>query len=161
MVSPEPELIWQGRIQLGDEPGTFTDASYSGLSVEFPITIRRTSINGSDIVHFVLSAEHVKVFKPYPGHLVRVFYYEETGQQYQWQQKPYAEYRLIDLTLEFDIDVSTLQLKDPAKNIFVSVCVEVDTTVHPGLYNDFVLLSLKGVSSDYKYVMNFGFDYYG
>ncbi|MDQ3539890.1 MAG: hypothetical protein M3440_04315 [Chloroflexota bacterium] len=35
------ELVWQGRLHLGDGPGVYGDASYVGLGVEFPLTLRR------------------------------------------------------------------------------------------------------------------------
>jgi len=80
MISQEPELIWQGRTQLGDEPGTFGDAAYSGLSTEFPLTVRNTgATSAGDVITFFLTAEHVKVFPGYQGHLVKVFWYKETG----------------------------------------------------------------------------------
>ena len=35
------ELVWQGRLHLGDGPGVYGDASYVGLGVELPLTLRR------------------------------------------------------------------------------------------------------------------------
>lgn len=161
MISLEPELVWQGRIQLGDEPGTFGDASYSGLSLEFPLTVRNTGAPAAgDSISFFLKAENVKVFSGYPGHLIKVFYYQESSTPYHWKQVLYKELRLTSNDLTIDVDLTGFKPSSPKKNIFVSISVEVDTDVTPGLYNDFVLLSLKATSDNYKYVANFGFDYY-
>ena len=42
MLSSSPELIWKGRIHLGDEPGIFGDAEYAGISLELPVTLEKT-----------------------------------------------------------------------------------------------------------------------
>src|SRR5216684_2177963 len=107
MISQEPELIWQGRTQLGDEPGTFGDAAYSGLSTEFPLTVRNTgATSAGDVITFFLTAEHVKVFPGYQGHLVKVFWYKETGTPYHWKQNLYKEYRLTAKDLQMDVDLA-------------------------------------------------------
>lgn len=161
MLSPESELVWQGRTQLGDEPGTFTDAAYSGLSIEFPLTVRNTGATSTgDKITFFLSAEHVKVFSGYAGHLVKVFYYQESSTPFHWTQTLYKDYRLNSKDLQIDVDLTSIKPTDPKKNIYLSISVEVDTSVTPGLYNDFVLLSLKASSDHFKYVANFGFDFY-
>lgn len=161
MISPQPELIWQGRIQLGDEPGTFTDAAYSGLSVEFPVTVRDTNAaSAQDVLTLILCAERVKVFAGYPGHLIKVFYYQESSTPFHWIQKLYNTFRLTANTIQLDVDLTAIKPSDPKKNIYLSLSVEVDTDVTPGLYNDFVLLSLSSASDQYKYVTSFGFDYY-
>jgi len=99
-------------------------------------------------------------FAGYPGHLVKVFWYEETSVKYHWKQNLYKDYRLTKDDLQIDVDLAKFKPSDPKKNIYVSISVEVDTDVAPGLYNDFVLLSLKATSDGYKYVANLGFDYY-
>lgn len=40
-VNPQQELIWQGRLQLGDQPGVYGDAAYSGITAELPMTVYR------------------------------------------------------------------------------------------------------------------------
>jgi hypothetical protein len=49
MLSPKPELIWQGRIHLGDEAGVFGDAFYSGLTTELPVTMQKTDPLGQTL----------------------------------------------------------------------------------------------------------------
>lgn len=46
--SAQPELVRQGRIHLGDEPGVYGDASYSGLAVDIPLTLQKTDPTGPD-----------------------------------------------------------------------------------------------------------------
>ena len=48
MKNPKDELIWQGRIHLGDEPGVYGDASYSGLCTERPIAVLPFDPTGSE-----------------------------------------------------------------------------------------------------------------
>src|SRR5258707_1271926 len=89
MKNPKDELIWQGRIHLGDEPGVYGDASYSGLCTELPITILpfEPSTSQEDI-NFELKAENVLVFSGYPGHVITVFGYEPdpASGPYKWKQ---------------------------------------------------------------------------
>jgi len=33
-VNPKRELIWQGRLHLGDEPGIYGDAHYCGGAIK-------------------------------------------------------------------------------------------------------------------------------
>ena len=160
MISIEPELIWQGRLQLGDEPGTYGDATYTGLATEFPVTLQSSGSNDSDIVTFQLRAERVKVFQGYVGHKVTIFSYEETSQPYRWKQNKIHEDRLTSDDLQVQIDLSAIKPSDRKKPIWLSIEIEVDTTVAPGLYNDFVLQSLSVTSQNYKYTATFGFQYY-
>jgi hypothetical protein len=41
MSNQKSELIWAGRIHLGDEPGVYGDAAYTGLATEFPLTLTK------------------------------------------------------------------------------------------------------------------------
>src|SRR5262249_20855977 len=71
MKNPSDVLIWQGRIHLGDEPGVYGDASYSGLCMELPMTFHPfdpTSPN--EDLNLELEAEDVNVYTGYPGHLI-------------------------------------------------------------------------------------------
>lgn len=42
------EMIWQGRVQIGDEPGVY-GASYGGSSIEPPVTLTDYSGGGSGL----------------------------------------------------------------------------------------------------------------
>ena len=89
-----------------------------------------------------------------------MFSYQGTIVKYHWKQTLFREYRLTANNLQIDVDLAIIKPEDPKRNIYLSISVEMDTSVAPGLYNDFVLLSLKATSGDYKYVANLGFDYY-
>ncbi len=68
------ELIWQGRVQLGDEPGVYGDADYAGLSFELPVTLTPFMPEGATlVVAFDLTAEGASSFgAPYLGHVVTI-----------------------------------------------------------------------------------------
>lgn len=53
------ELVWQGRLQFGDEPGVYGDAHYAGLCSEWPVTIRKfdPNSNAPGQVSFQLDAD--------------------------------------------------------------------------------------------------------
>jgi hypothetical protein len=159
MLISGAELIWQGRLHVGDQPGTFGDATYVGLATELPVTITASPTSGPDTATFIFQSEHVKVIGGYPGHLVTVFYYEETAQQYHWKEVKLAEHLMKQDDLEFEIDFSKIKPTSPKKPIWLSFRVEVDTEVAPGLYNDFVLKRFSLRSKDHKFTAELGFHY--
>ena len=55
MLSVRPELVWKGR--LGDEPGVYGDAAYSGIALELPLTLRKADPAGPDITTLVLRTQ--------------------------------------------------------------------------------------------------------
>ncbi len=63
MLSVQPELVWEGRIHLGDEPGMYGDAGYSGIALEFPLTLRKTDPTGPDTTTLVLHTQDVQVLR--------------------------------------------------------------------------------------------------
>ena len=153
MLSPEPELVWEGRIQLGDEPGVYGDAAYTGLTTEFPMTLFRGSGATTDQIDLTIEAEHVSNFKPYPGHQVVVRWYEDDGTgNYQWKEVP-----LVDDRLKSDKLTVTVKLPSKASPAYISCSVRIDTTVAAGLYNDFVMRRLTVTSANYDYTASFGF----
>src|ERR671916_1030324 len=76
MLSVQPELVWEGRVHLGDEPGVYGDAAYSGIALEFPLTLRKTDPAGPDTTTLVLLTQDVQTFAGYPGHLITVTAYQ-------------------------------------------------------------------------------------
>jgi hypothetical protein len=65
------EMIWRGRLHLGDEPGVYGDAAYAGLGTELPVTLTPSDPNASaEDVALEIQAADVSVFAPYPGHSV-------------------------------------------------------------------------------------------
>jgi hypothetical protein len=134
MKNPQDELVWQGRIHIGDEPGVYGDAAYSGLCAEFPMTVRPfdpTSTN--EDITIVLEADNVHVFAGYAGHQVVVIGYEPdaTAGPYKWKQVPL-------LTTVMTANHTEIKLPSLGGHKFVSTQLRVDTTVAAGLYNDFV-----------------------
>ena len=125
MLSPKPELIWQGRVHLGDSPGVFADASYSGLAVEFPVTLTKRDETGSHKTTLRLRSENVETYAPYPGHRTTVTMYEDSG-------STVLKNRYIKGSgggpVETEID---LDLAGQPTSIFIGVRVQVDTSVRP------------------------------
>jgi hypothetical protein len=156
MLSGKPELIWQGRVQLGDEPGVYGDASYSGLTVDLPLTLRKTDPTGPDTTVLEVVTEGVETYGAYPGHLVTVVLFEAVPHQpYHFREVALATARLTSADhdrLRVPLDLANRDL--PAR---VSVRVHVDTEVPPGLYDDFVVRELLNKSPDYVFVASLGF----
>jgi len=67
MKNPQDELIWQGKIHIGDEPGVYGDAFYSGLCAEHPVTMRPFPGGSGEDINLILEAEDVHVFSGYAG----------------------------------------------------------------------------------------------
>jgi hypothetical protein len=156
MLSPEPELIWQGRIHLGDEAGVFGDAAYSGLAAELPVTLRKIDPAGADTTHLVVETENVQTFAGYPGHLITITLYEENpSQPNHFLETVLANERLTsadDNRQEILID-----LAGKPSPISVSVRIRIDTQVPSGLYDDFVFIRLSNKSHGHAFVASLGF----
>lgn len=156
MLSPQPELIWQGRIHLGDEPGVFGDAFYSGLAMELPVALQKTDPSGPDVTTLVVQTQNVQTFSGYPGHLLRVFLYEEDpSQPFHYLRTPLATERLT--SGDNNRQEITINLANKTSPIFVSVRVQIDTEVPPGLYDDFVVTKLLNKSQNFTFVGSLGF----
>ena len=156
MLSPKPELIWQGRIHLGDEPGVFGEAFYSGLAMELPLTLQKTDPSGPDTTTLVVQTQNVETFPPYLGHLITVTLYEED---------PNQPFHFLETILETERLTSadnnrqeiTINLANKVSPMFVSVRVRIDTEVPPGLYDDFVVRRLLNKSQNSTFVASLGF----
>jgi hypothetical protein len=155
MLSPQAELIWQGRIHLGDEPGIFGDADYPGLALELPITLERAPGAQEDTTTLVLRTEGVNTFSGYPGHLVTVTLYTPGSQPNVWKETVLTTARLT--TADNDHKNVEINLAGQTPPYRVSVRVRVDTAVPAGLYDDFVFTSLSNKSADFAFVASFGF----
>jgi hypothetical protein len=149
---PESELVWQGRLQLGDEPGTFADACYAGLTTELPVTLRKVDADGADTTTLVVRALDVQTYPPYKGHPVTVTLYQGDGSKVLATTSLTASGKSAQDEVEIAIDLAGAP--SPA---FVGVRIEVDTTVPPGLYDDFVVTRLLHKSHESKFVASLGF----
>lgn len=143
--------MWQGRWQLGDEPGTFADASYAGLATELPVTLRKVDAGGADTTTLVVRAQNVQTYPPYEGHPVTVTLYQAGGSTVLATTSLTAG-RSVEAESEIAIDLAGVP--SPA---FVGIRIEVDTTVPPGLYDDFVVTRLLHKSLKFNFVASLGF----
>ncbi|MFJ3728502.1 hypothetical protein ACIPYQ_38870 [Streptomyces sp. NPDC090045] len=156
MLSSKPELIWQGRIHLGDEPGVYGDASYAGLTTEIPLTLQKTDPAGQDSTTLRVVTQDVETFTGYPGHLITVVLYEpDPAASFHSREVVLATARLTSADGGHK-DV-LLDLTNRPSPLRVSVRIRVDTEVPPGLYDDFVVTKLLNKSSGYVFVASLGF----
>jgi hypothetical protein len=149
--NPQSEAIWNGRLHAGDEPGIHGDADYCGLATELPATLTSFAAAGTpDDITFVVIAEGVKIYPPYPGHKVTVLAFEEIAGSIppRWRSVVVGEGRLVG-------DELTVATQNTARRRYFSVRVEIDTEVAPGLYDDFVLTGLALRST--THYADFGF----
>jgi hypothetical protein len=156
MLSPEPEMIWRGRIHLGDEPGIYGDASYGGLSVELPLTLQKINAAGPDTTILSLRTADVQTFAGYPGHGLTVTLFQpDPAQPLHWNEVPLAT-AVIGSADNNRKDV-TINLAGHTSPYFLSFKIEVDTDVPPGLYDDFVVTQLLNISVNSTFVASLGF----
>jgi hypothetical protein len=147
MLSTEPEMIWRGRVHLGDEPGIYGDACYSGLSVELPLTLQKTSAAGPDTATLSLRTTDVQTFTGYLGHALTVTLFQpDLAQPLHWNEVQLAS-AAIGSADDNRKDVS-FSLTGHTSPYFLSFKVEVDTDVPPGLYDDFVVTHLLNLSTN-------------
>ena len=158
-VNPQQELIWQGRTHLGDEPGIFGDAHYSGLCAELPITVFRSDPAMPEDLPFklVLETENLETFNPFPGHAITVFIYEpDPPKPFHAIEKVLARDRFTggDNNRK-EVIVKVGKAPGPFR---LSVQLRIDTTVQPGFYDDFLWIRLSLLSEGFKYFASLGFD---
>lgn len=147
------EFVWQGRLHLGDVPGTYGDAVYAGLCAELPVTLKANpSSTSSHTAEFLLDAEAVEIHGDYPGHMVSIISYEPSPDRSRWKETVLTECRMRENRARVFVDLAKLPDTIP-----LSVRVRVDTTVPAGLYDDFVLVRLSLESE--KYYASLGFEY--
>lgn len=158
-VNPQQELIWQGRTHLGDEPGVYGDAHYSGLCAELPITVFRSDPNNPEDTPFdlILETESLETFDPFPGHAITVITYEpDPTQPFHSVERILANERFTSHdNNRKEVTVSVGTQPGPFN---ISVRLRIDTTVNPGFYDDFVWLRLSLRAEDFKYFASLGFD---
>jgi len=156
MLSVQSELIWEGRIHLGDEPGVYGDAAYSGIALEFPLTLQKIDPAGPDMTTLVLRTQDVQTFAGYPGHLITVTAYQpDPVDPTHFTEAVLVTERLTSAdNNRKEVAVNLAGIASPA---FVSVRVRVDTEVPPGLYDDFVVTRLLNRSANFTFVAAFGF----
>jgi hypothetical protein len=155
------ELIWEGRLHLGDEPGIYGDASYPGICAEHPITVVRSAPTESSepIVQqfkLVLETSDLDTFAGYPGHAITVFQYvPDPAQPSHSLQQVLATARFT--SADQNKKEVTIHVGTAPGPFRLSVQLRIDTTVDPGLYDDFVWRRLSLKVNNFKFFASFGF----
>lgn len=152
MKNSAAELVWQGQLALGDEPGVYGGAAFSGLAVELPVTLTSAGEAGTDSTTFVISTRDVRTYEPYRGHLVTVTLYEEGASTVLGTERIAGDGKHDHVDTKVKVD-----LTDRAFPAFVGVRIAVDTTVPPGLYDDFVVTELRNTSPKQAIAASLGF----
>lgn len=154
----QQEMIWQGRLHIGDDPGIYGDASYCGLAAELPITVYRSDASNTTTTSFLLIIEtkDVETYAGYPGHeLVVILYEPDPHQQFHSVERILTEAKLIgsdNNRKEILVDIGTIS--GPFR---LSVRIRCDTTVNPGFYDDFVWRRLSLLATDFSFYGSLGF----
>ncbi|MHA4845768.1 hypothetical protein ACX0G7_16460 [Flavitalea antarctica] len=160
MINSSSTFIWQGRIHIGDEPGIYGNGHYAGLSMEFPLTIKNFNAQQpiADTIKLEFLTESVAVFAGYLGHLIVVRQYTPDPQPanpYKWKETIVkSSDRIIHGATSTVIDIPVSGSADP---IYLSIAIEIDTDVKPGLYDDFLFTGLNYTTTTQNVYLNFGF----
>lgn len=126
--------------------------AYAGPCAEFPITLTKFSSGQADI-EFILTTAEVQVYEPYPGHKVTVTGYQKivASEPPRWEEVELATGRI-------KADITKLRPLSTEDIRFFSICVRIDTSVAPGLYDEFVLLRLSLQSTSHYGSLGFQFE---
>ncbi len=140
------ELIWRGRMHIGDEPGIYGDASYVGLGIDLPVTVRpfpdQDNLEDRNELTFLLEADNVAIPQGYPAHRIIVVQHHESDESNHWEERVIAEGRLDQAETTLVVDLGGIEpLQDAV--LYLSIRVQIDTEVPPGLYDDIVVRSLS------------------
>ena len=153
MKNSNSELIWRGSVHQGDEPGVFGQSSYAGLSFELPITLNSQTSKEQD-VSLTIFPMHVKVFAGYPGHKVTITQFvpnTNSPNQFDWMETVLKSDHITN------DQPKSITFKVKGAKVYISCRIEIDTTVTPGLYDDFLITGLDFQSKDYQYFASLGF----
>lgn len=157
-VNPQSELVWQGRLQIGDEPGVYGDAAYTGLCAEIPLTVQRPDPNETTQVDFkvILNTDGLQTFAGFSGHKIDVILYEsDPGVPNHFVERLLASDRFTGADNNHkEVRVPVGNLPGPFR---LSVRLRADTTVTPGLYDDFVWIRLSLGSLNFSFFASLGF----
>jgi hypothetical protein len=158
-ISPQGELVWRGRLQLGDEPGVYGDASFAGLMLSIPFTVYHTASGGRSPITITLETEDAKTYSPYPGHeIALVHHHANTNDPQRWLEQVIATEYLNSNSNNL-INFRNVDLASFGETICLSLRIRVDTSVPAGLYDDFVVGRLIfDASPAYHYYASLGFD---
>jgi len=139
----------------------YGDAHFVGLASEWPLTLHKfdpASATGGTIA-FPIQADDVKVFAPSLGHLVTVTRSvpaPQPGNPYHWTRAAIpivGPDHLSSDVLEFDV-----ALPADAATVYLGLRLEVDTSVAPGLLDDFVVRRLTAKSSTHDALLGLQYE---
>ena len=157
-VHPQGIFIWRGRIHLGDEPGIYGDATYAGLAITYPLTIRNIDSQHpvADVLHLEVFTENVKVFPGYPGHNIVVsLYHADLLDPAKWNSSMIKTAQITGHAKNTIIDIP---IPAHAGDTFISVGILIETSVMPGLYDDFLCTGLDYTTAQGSIYVKFGFE---
>jgi hypothetical protein len=158
MFEPKFELVWRGGLHFGDAPGIFEDAHFVGLAGEWPLTLRKFDPHdGRDgTIALRLEAENVNILGSSSGHQLSVIgFVPDARSSQRWRRRPIPV--IGSDRLSSDAHELEVAIPSDAATLYLSVRLEVDTSVAPGLFNDFVVrrLALKSAT----HYSSFGFQF--
>jgi hypothetical protein len=134
------DLLWRGRLQVGDEPGVYGDAQYAGLCLEFPIEVIPSSgeYQANGMVDVGVRASEVEVYKGFPGHPVELYGFSpDDNHPGTWKKVRLADGRL---TTE-NGGVVVLPIRGCVPR-YISLRVSSDSSTPPGLFDEIVVEEL-------------------
>jgi hypothetical protein len=134
------DLLWRGRLQMGDEPGIYGAAHYAGISVEFPIELFPYSgqFESQGTIQVGLRASDVKVYEGFAGHPVVLFGFSPDDES----QKTWSKTHLTMDRLTAENSGTVLLTLEGSIPRYVSLQVSTDIAIHPGLYDEMVIEEL-------------------
>lgn len=133
------DLLWRGRIQLGDEPGIYSDAQYGGLCLDLPIELLPYSGDPEEEgdLTIIIEASEVKIYEGFNGHPVTLFALEEAGAG-KWARREVEHGELNN----DNGGRAEIPLRGAIPK-YVSLRLEANPQLPPGLYDEMVVNRLS------------------
>jgi len=160
MMNANSTFIWEGAIHIGNEPGLYGNAHYSGLFLELPLTIKNFDpvAPQDDLLKLEFLTRNVKVFTGYPGHLIEVRRYvpdAQFGNPFKWKETIIKNSdRILDGVTNTIVDIPITGSTDP---VYLSIAIKIDTDLKPALYDDFLFTGLHYTTTSQNISVNLGF----
>ncbi len=149
MRHEDAELVWQGRLHLGDGPGVYGDAPYVGLALELPLMLQRfPDAEGPPDVHLLVETEGLQRQGGLAAPAISVVRYGAGG-----EPLVLGEGRLDEPVTSIAIEVGPEGPADAP--LPLAVRLRVNTDAPPGLYADFVLTALRIDSATHYATLGF------
>lgn len=134
------------------------NAAYAGLGAELPITVERPDPNDTTQTEFtlVLDTDGLQTFSGFSGHKLDVVLYEaDPAVPNHFRERLLASGRFTGAdNNQKRVTVPVGSLPGPFR---ISVRLRADTTVPPGLYDDFVWIRLSINAVNFSFFGFLGF----